>query len=125
MIIFFWTPPHTWALAMKYKDDYARANVPMLPVVATPAETTRQILIYSWLTVGTSLLLVPAASWIYLVVALASGAVFLVMATRLHQGIVRGENVKPLKLFILSNNYLAALFLGLSVDAVLGLPTVF
>ncbi len=125
MIIFFWTPPHTWALAMKYKDDYARANVPMLPVVASASETTRQILIYSWLTVATSLLLVPAASWIYLVVALASGAVFLVMATRLHNGIKAGADVKPLKLFILSNNYLAALFLGLSVDAVLGLPTVF
>lgn len=125
MIIFFWTPPHTWALAMKYKEDYARANVPMLPVVASASETTRQILIYSWLTVATSLLLVPAASWIYLVVALASGAVFLVMATRLHNGIKAGADVKPLKLFILSNNYLAALFLGLSVDAVLGLPTVF
>lgn len=125
MIIFFWTPPHTWALAMKYKEDYARANVPMLPVVASASETTRQILIYSWLTVATSLLLVPAASWIYLVVALASGAVFLVMATRLRNGIKAGADVKPLKLFILSNNYLAALFLGLSVDAVLGLPTVF
>ena len=123
MIIFFWTPPHTWALAMKYKDDYARANVPMLPVVATPAETSRQIVIYSWITVAVSLLLVPATSWIYIAIAVLSGIAFLAMATKLHQGIVRGENVKPLKLFILSNNYLAALFLGLSVDAVLGLPT--
>ena len=124
MIIFFWTPPHTWALAMKYKDDYARANVPMLPVVASAEETSRQIVIYSWLTVVVSLLLVPAASWIYLVVAVLSGAAFLVMATKLHQGIARGENVKPLKLFILSNNYLAALFLGLSFDAVLGWQTI-
>ena len=54
-----------------------------------------------------------------------SGAVFLVMATQLHNDIKQGQNVKPLKLFILSNNYLAALFLGLSVDAVLGLPTLF
>lgn len=54
-----------------------------------------------------------------------SGVVFLVMATQLHNGIKQGQNVKPLKLFILSNNYLAALFLGLSVDAVLGLPTLF
>nr|WP_255407225.1 MULTISPECIES: heme o synthase [Corynebacterium] len=124
LIIFFWTPPHTWALAMKYKDDYARAEVPMLPVIASPQETTRQIVIYSWWTVIVSLALVPATSWIYLVVAVASGAAFLVMATRLHNGVRRGENVKPLKLFILSNNYLAALFLGLSVDAVLGLPTI-
>lgn len=124
LIIFFWTPPHTWALAMKYKDDYARANVPMLPVVASAQETSRQIVLYSWLTVVVSLGLVPAASWIYLVVAVVSGAAFLVMATKLHHGIVRGENVKPLKLFILSNNYLAALFLGLSFDAVLGWQTV-
>ena len=67
----------------------------------------------------------PAASWIYLAVAVASGTAFLIMATRLHNGIKAGAEVKPLKLFILSNNYLAALFLGLSVDAVLGLPTVF
>jgi len=123
MIIFFWTPPHTWALAMKYRDDYERAEVPMLPVVATPVETTRQIVIYSWLTVITSLLLVPAASWVYFAIALLSGGVFLVMATRLHNGVKAGGDVKPLKLFILSNNYLAALFLGLSVDAVFGLQT--
>lgn len=124
LIIFFWTPPHTWALAMKYRDDYARANVPMLPVIASPAETTRQILIYSWWTVIVSLLLVPATSWIYLVVAILSGVLFLVMATQLHRGVKQGRKVKPLKLFILSNNYLAALFLGLSVDAVLGWETI-
>ena len=124
MIIFFWTPPHTWALAMKYREDYARANVPMLPVVASPEETSRQIVLYSWLTVIVSFGLVPAASWIYLVIAVVSGVAFLVMATKLHNGIVRGEKVKPLKLFILSNNYLAALFLGLSFDAVLGWETI-
>ncbi|WP_018295558.1 heme o synthase [Corynebacterium lubricantis] len=123
MIIFFWTPPHTWALAMKYRDDYAKAEVPMLPVIASPVETTKQILIYSWLTVITSFLLIPATSWIYLVVSIASGVVFLVMATRLHNGVKAGENVKPLKLFILSNNYLAVLFIGLSIDAVLGWST--
>lgn len=120
MIIFFWTPPHTWALAMKYKDDYAKAGVPMLPVVASPVETTRQILIYTWLTVITSFLLIPAASWIYLVGAVVSGVAFIVMATILHRGVARGEEVKPLKLFILSNNYLAVLFIALSVDAVVG-----
>jgi len=124
LIIFFWTPPHTWALAMKYRDDYARAEVPMLPVVASPEQTTRQILIYSWITVATSLALVPAASWVYLVVAVASGAAFLVMATRLHNDVKNGVKVKPLKLFILSNNYLAVLFLALSVDAVLGWQTI-
>ncbi|MEX3503963.1 heme o synthase [Corynebacterium sp. LK2510] len=124
LIIFFWTPPHTWALAMKYRDDYARVNVPMLPVVASPVETTRQILIYTWGTVAVSLLLVPAASWIYLVVAVLAGIGFIVVATRLHEGVKNGVDVKPLKLFILSNNYLAAVFLALSVDAVLGWQTI-
>ncbi len=122
MIIFFWTPPHTWALAMKYRDDYAKAEVPMLPVIASPVKTTQQILVYSWLTVITSLLIIPATSWIYLVVSVVTGAVFLIMATSLHNGVKAGENVKPLKLFILSNNYLAILFIGLSIDAVLAGP---
>ncbi|WJY68094.1 heme o synthase [Corynebacterium auris] len=123
LIIFFWTPPHTWALALKYREDYARAEVPMLPVVASAAETTRQILIYSWITVVTSLALVPATSWPYLLAALLAGAAFLVRATQLHNQVKRGAQVKPLKLFILSNNYLAVLFLVLSVDAILGWET--
>lgn len=120
LIIFFWTPPHTWALAMKYKEDYRKAGVPMLPVVADEKEVTRQIV---WYTVGTvivTLLIVPAASWIYLVAALASGAVFLWMAIRLHKGVNNGARVKPMRLFIYSNNYLSVLFIGLSIDAVLG-----
>ncbi len=123
LIIFFWTPPHTWSLAMKYREDYKRAQVPMLPVVREPVEVTRQILWYSWATVIVSLLLVPAASWIYGVVAVLSGAAFLIMATNLHNGVRRGEKVHPLKLFILSNNYLAVLFVGLSIDAVIGWET--
>ena len=124
LIIFFWTPPHTWSLAMKYRDDYDRAGVPMLPVVRTPEQVTRQILWYSWATVIVSLLLIPAASWIYAIGAIVTGGAFLVMATALHRGVRRGEPVKPLKLFILSNNYLALLFVALSVDAVLGWETI-
>ena len=108
---------------MKYRDDYAKAEVPMLPVIASPVETTRQILLYTWLTVITSLLLIPAASWIYLVAAILTGVVFIAVATKLHRDVARGEEVKPLRLFILSNNYLALLFIGLSVDAVVNLPT--
>ncbi|WP_165857953.1 heme o synthase [Corynebacterium alimapuense] len=124
MIIFFWTPPHTWALAMKYKDDYERAGVPMLPVVRKPVAVTRQIVWYTWATVITSLLLVPGASWIYLAGALIGGVYFLYMAIILHRGIVKGATVKPLKLFILSNNYLALVFVSLSIDAVLGWETI-
>jgi len=122
-IIFFWTPPHTWALAMRYKEDYAAAGVPMLPVVATEKQVTRQIVVYTWLTVAATLALVPATGWLYTVVAAAAGAWFLVLAHRLQAGVNRGEPVKPLKLFLQSNNYLSAVFVALAVDSVLDLPT--
>ncbi len=83
-IIFFWTPPHTWALAMRYKDDYKAAGVPMLPVVATERQVTKQILIYTWLTVLTTLALALATGWLYAAVALLAGAWFLVMAHQLY-----------------------------------------
>lgn len=124
LIIFFWTPPHTWALAMRYKEDYKAAGVPMLPVIRTEQEVTRQIVLYVWATVITTLVLVPAAGWIYAVGAIGFGIWFIVMAHRLDSGVRRGVPVKPLALFILSNNYLAAVFVALSIDAVLGLPTI-
>ncbi|WP_343898979.1 heme o synthase, partial [Corynebacterium felinum] len=124
MIIFFWTPPHTWALAMKYKEDYAAAGVPMLPVVRTESQVTRQIVWYTVATVLTTALLIPAAGWIYAAVAIVTGVWFLLMAIHLHNGVKNGAEVKPLKLFILSNNYLALLFVGLSIDAVMGLETI-
>ncbi|WP_293951824.1 heme o synthase [uncultured Corynebacterium sp.] len=124
LIIFFWTPPHTWALAMKYREDYKAAGVPMLPVVRTPVQVTRQIVWYSVATVLVTFLLVPAAGWIYAAAAVLSGLAFLIMAIKLHLGIKNGAEVKPLKLFILSNNYLAVLFVALSVDAVLGIETI-
>lgn len=124
LIIFFWTPPHTWALGMRYREDYEAAGVPMMPVVKPPLEVTRQILWYTWATVITSLLLVPATGWVYAVVALLSGAWFILRAHGLHNGVKNGVKVKPMNLFFLSNNYLSVLFVGLSVDAVLGLETV-
>ena len=123
LIVFFWTPPHTWALAMKYKDDYEAAGVPMMPVVRTPIQVTRQIIAYTWATVITTLLLLPATGWLYAIVAAAAGAWFLGVAYRLHSGVKKGLEVKPLRLFILSNNYLALVFVALSVDAMLGLGT--
>ena len=122
-IIFFWTPPHTWALAMRYKEDYKAAGVPMLPVVATEQAVTKQIVIYTWLTVLATLALVPATGVIYAAVALVAGAWFLLMAHQLYAGVRRGESVKPLKLFLQSNNYLAVVFCGLAVDSVLGWST--
>jgi protoheme IX farnesyltransferase len=124
LVIFFWTPPHTWALAMRYKEDYAAAGVPMLPVVATEQQVTRQIVVYTWLTVFATLALVPAAGIVYAVVAVCAGAWFLYMAHQLHAAVRRGESVKPLRLFLQSNNYLAVVFCGLAVDSVLGWPTI-
>lgn len=124
-VIFFWTPPHTWALAMRYKDDYAAAGVPMLPSVATEKHVTLQILIYTWLTVLATLALVPATGWLYTGVALLAGAWFLVMAHQLYAGVRRGEPVKPLRLFLQSNNYLAVVFCALAIDSAIALPTVF
>jgi protoheme IX farnesyltransferase len=124
-IIFFWTPPHTWALAMRYKDDYKAAGVPMLPTVATERVVTRQILIYTWLTVLATLALTPAAGWLYAAVAGLAGAWFLVMAHQLYAGVRRGEPVKPLKLFLQSNNYLAVVFCALAIDSALSLHRLF
>jgi len=125
LIIFFWTPPHTWALAMRYKEDYKAAGVPMLPVVATERQVTRQILIYTWLTVLTTLSLALATGWLYASVAALAGAWFLVMAHQLYAGVKRGEPVKPLRLFLQSNNYLAVVFCALAVDSAMALPQLF
>jgi protoheme IX farnesyltransferase len=122
-IIFFWTPPHTWALAMRYKDDYKAAGVPMLPAVATERQVTKQILIYTWLTVAATLALALAAGWLYTAVAAVAGVWFLTMAHQLYAGVRRGEAVKPLRLFLQSNNYLAVVFCALALDSALALPT--
>jgi protoheme IX farnesyltransferase len=122
-IIFFWTPPHTWALAMRYKDDYKAAGVPMLPAVATERQVTKQILIYTWLTVAATLALALATGWLYTAVAAVAGVWFLTMAHQLYAGVRRGEAVKPLRLFLQSNNYLAVVFCALALDSALALPT--
>jgi heme o synthase len=83
-VIFFWTPPHFWALAMKFRDDYAAARVPMLPVVASPAVVARKILIYSYIMVAVTLGLAPYAGWLYTACALGLGGWFLAEAHRLH-----------------------------------------
>lgn len=121
-VVFLWTPPHFWSLAMKYRDDYERAGVPMLPVVATPRQVSARILAYSWATVACTLLLIPVTSWIYVGSAILVGAAFLIMAQRLHAAVRRGDDVNPMKLFHLSNSYLTVLFVALAVDAAVGLP---
>ncbi len=121
-VIFFWTPPHTWALAMRYREDYKAAGVPMLPVVATEREVVRQIVLYSWAMVACSLLLVPASSWIYAAVAVPLGLWFLAMAHLLHVRVLRGAAAKPMTLFHISNLYLTGVSVAWAVDSVVGLP---
>jgi protoheme IX farnesyltransferase len=119
-VVFCWTPPHFWALAIRYRDDYARAGVPMLPVVASPVQVARRIVRYSWLTVAASLLLWPVATgWVYGLLALAAGAALLTEAHRLLAAARRGESGKPMRLFHLSNSYLAFVFVAVAVDTFL------
>lgn len=115
-IVFAWTPPHFWALALRYREDYAAAGVPMLPVVRGVAATTRQILLYAGVLVLFSLALVPAAGmwWVYLASAVGLGGWFVVEAFRVH---LRPE--RAMALFTASTVYLAALFAAMLVDRLL------
>jgi protoheme IX farnesyltransferase len=114
-IIFVWTPPHFWALAVKYKDDYRAASVPMLPAVATFERTSREILLYSILLVGVSLLLAVVATLgvIYVAAAALLGVVFVAFAVRL----LREQTPKAaMRLFSYSITYLTLLFVFMAVD---------
>jgi protoheme IX farnesyltransferase len=124
MVVFFWTPPHTWALALRYREDYANVDVPMLPVVAPAREVGRQIVLYSWVMVATSLLLWPVAGTgpIYPVVAAVLGAVFLVEAHRMWGRTKTADDlatIQPMRLFHSSNLYLSLLFVAVALDPLL------
>ncbi|WP_082563557.1 MULTISPECIES: heme o synthase [unclassified Nocardioides] len=124
MVVFFWTPPHTWALALRYREDYANVDVPMLPVVKPAAEVGRQIVLYSWVMVATSLVLWPVAGtgWFYPACAAVLGGVFLVEAHRMW-GRTKGTEtlslIKPMRLFHTSNLYLSLLFVAVALDPLL------
>jgi heme o synthase len=117
-IIFFWTPPHFWALSLLIQKDYEKANIPMLPVVMGERETQRQILLYSFLLLAVTLILfaMHAMGYIYLVAALGLGGVMIYMAIRL----VLDQTKKWARtLFWYSNCYLAAIFAVMVVDRVI------
>jgi protoheme IX farnesyltransferase len=118
-VIFLWTPPHFWALAMKFRADYAAAGVPMLPVVAPPVTVARKILGYSYLMVAATLALTPYAGWIYGGCAAALGGWFLVDAHRLHGRVRGGAAANPMRLFRVSITYLTLLFTAVAVTALL------
>jgi protoheme IX farnesyltransferase len=117
-VVFFWTPPHTWALATRYREDYARAGVPMLPVVASPTRVTRDIVIYTWLTVASSLALWPLGSgWVYGALASLAGVALIAGAHRLyHRTRLDHGSAKPMLFFHLSNSYLAFVFVAVADD---------
>jgi protoheme IX farnesyltransferase len=123
-VVFLWTPPHTWALAMRYREDYAGVDVPMLPVLRDAESVARQIVAYSWVMALVSLALWPVAGtgWFYPVVAVALGAVFLTEAHLMWRR-ARGSNdlsvVKPMRLFHWSNMYLSLLFVAVAIDPLL------
>jgi protoheme IX farnesyltransferase len=117
-VVFFWQLPHFYALAIRYRDDYARAGIPMLPVVASPRRVNLEIVVFSWLTVSASLVVWPLGmSLIYGVTALVVGTIFLLEAHRLRARAGRGEPLQPMRLFHWSTTYLTILFLAVALDA--------
>jgi protoheme IX farnesyltransferase len=123
-VVFFWTPPHTWALALRYREDYANVDVPMLPVVASARQVARQVVAYSWVMVVVSLLLWPAAhtGLVYPVAAAVLGAGFLVEAHRMLGRATGTEDltrIQPMRLFHASNLYLSLLFVAVALEPLL------
>ena len=115
-VVFYWTPPHFWALAIRYRGDYEAAGVPMLPVVVGVEATVRKMILYTGLMVGVTLLLVPMASmsWIYLAAAIGLGAWFLWDTWRVY----RNPDL-AMHLFTTSTVYLAALFAAVMLDVLI------
>ena len=125
LVVFFWTPPHTWALALRYREDYRNVDVPMLPVVKPAAEVGRQVVVYSWVMVATSLLLWPVAgtSLVYPLATVVLGAIFLVEAHRMWARTKVSDTlseINPMRLFHASNLYLSLLFVAVALDPLLG-----
>jgi protoheme IX farnesyltransferase len=122
-VVFCWQMPHFWALAMRFKEDYARADVPMLPVVTTALSVGRQTVAWAWVTVAVSLLLWPVGAGYgiglgYTIAAAGLGAWFIAESHRLLRRIVRGGETKPMQLFHVSISYLALLSVAIVVDAI-------
>jgi protoheme IX farnesyltransferase len=126
LLVFYWTPPHFWALALRIRTDYAAAGVPMLPVVRGIAETSRQIALYTVLLVVISLVFAVVAQMgvVYLVAAVALGAIFLWRAFLLwRQGSAQeASTAQAIRLYRYSISYLTLLFAAVAVDAVIALP---
>jgi protoheme IX farnesyltransferase len=123
LVVFLWTPPHYWPLSMKYREDYARVDVPMLAVVREAPVVGLQVILYAWATVAASLLLIPVAPMgvLYAVVAVVAGGWFIVESHRLYQRSLRGGELTPMRVFHSSMSYLTLLFLAVGIDPLLPL----
>lgn len=121
LLVFLWTPPHYWPLSMKYKGDYAEADVPMLGATRDGIQVGLQVILYAWATVACSLLLIPVAGMglVYTVSALVFGGWFVYESHVLYNRAVRGEQIKPMRVFHASITYLTLLFLAIAVDPLL------
>jgi protoheme IX farnesyltransferase len=119
-IIFFWTPPHFWALALLIKDDYARAGIPMLPVVTSLKETKKSILLYALLLVALTMMFftTQAVGWVYMATSTLLGATFIYYSLRLLR---RPEIDGARPMYLYSLLYLAVLFLAMIVDSLVAL----
>ena len=121
LVIFLWTPAHYWPLSMRYREDYAAAGVPMLGVVRGRTTVGLQIILYTWATVASSLLLIPIAQmgWVYTITAVASGAYFIAESHQLYSHAIRGREGKPMRVFHGSIAYLSVLSLAIAIDPLL------
>ena len=118
-IVFFWTPPHFWALSLKYFDDYKAAGIPMLPVAKGIPAAVRQIVVYSFVVVAVTFTLpltTDAVGAVYIVTAAVLGALFIAQAIRLARDTTPAQAIR---LFTFSNTYLALLFAAVAVDTLL------
>jgi protoheme IX farnesyltransferase len=120
-IVFLWTPPHYWPLSMRYRDDYASVNVPMLAVVRGRTVVGLQVVLYAWATVACSLLLIPVGQMgiLYAAVAVLSGGWFIFESHKLYSMAIRHGEVKPMRVFHSSITYLTLLFVAVGVDPLL------
>ncbi|MFT4135248.1 heme o synthase [Microbacterium sp.] len=121
LLVFLWTPPHYWPLSMKYKGDYAEADVPMLGATRSGQQVGLQVILYAWATVACSLLLIPVAGMglVYTVSSLVFGGWFVYESHRLYNRAVRGEQTRPMRVFHASITYLTLLFVAIAVDPLL------
>lgn len=125
LVVFLWTPPHTWALALRYREDYAKVDVPMLPVLKSGAEVGKQIVLYSYAMVAMSLAFWPVAGtgYLYPAVAVVLGVLFIVEAHLMWNRARKSDelnDIRPMRLFHWSNMYLSLLFVAVALEPIIG-----